>query len=382
MKVTAPGKILLLGGFAVLEHHPGLSIALLDKDSMGASATGTKGALRIISKEFGIDRELRAETPLAAINSATGGERIAVCAYATALAYLSEKGIRPEPVAIELENSPIFGAKDEKSGLGSSAASTVALIACALGENGIDINSERETVHRLAQVSHAVATGKVGGGFDIATSAYGTIKYSRYRKGVIRINPESSDEASFRRDVLRIVAGEWPGLSIEPIPAGKFDILAFNIKGAKTSTVCAVRALVKLAEYAPELYSTLLRAQAEGEAVVFRGLAEGDKAGVRGGMHMARAAQRRMSEWVVRVGMMFFDPIEPKELTAIIDEAEKLEGVVAGRCPGAGGYDSVAFLVEKADAKTISAIREIAKGKGLSLEHIDARISRDGYRAL
>lgn len=44
----------------------------------------------------------------------------------------------------------------------------------------------RETVHKLAQLSHCRAQGKVGSGFDVATAVYGTCVYERFGKGADR----------------------------------------------------------------------------------------------------------------------------------------------------------------------------------------------------
>jgi phosphomevalonate kinase len=380
MIVSAPGKVLLLGGYAVLEGYPALSIAVVDADGAGVKAVSAEGGgHRLISKEFGIDRAV--EDPEKAVAQAAGPERFAVCAYSVASAYLREKGKMPGDLVAELDNSPIFGAKDEKSGLGSSAAATVALIGLMMESAGLPVKENREKIHRLAQLAHSMASGRVGSGFDVATSCFGTITYSRDPKKAPQAGI-SGTEAGFGKEIAALADKEWPGISAEPASLGGFDLMAFNIKGAKTSTVSSVKAMKRLAEYVPELYSNLVRSQAEGERMVMEGLSKGDEGMVREGMHAARAANRRMTDWVERVGMLRFDPIEPRQLGVLIDKAEEMEGVVAGRCPGAGGFDSVAFIVRKKSAGTIDKIRTLGKGFGLTLEYVDAFVTKEGVKKL
>lgn len=373
MRITAPGKILLLGGFAVLDYHPALSVAVLDGRGEGAGATAKKGSHRLISKEFGIDAEFDPNNPL----EAASDHGIAKSAYAATLAYLSGLGHKPEPMTVELENSPIFGSRDEKSGLGSSAASTVALVSALMEANGHSLDKERDRIHRIAQVSHALATGKVGSGFDIATSAFGTIEYVRFERGAISLGWDM-EYGDFCRGLKETVHHDWPRMSVKKAGLGPYGVIAFNIRGGKTSTMSSVKSVRKLVEHTPELYENLIRGQVEGEKEVFGAIAGQDREGIREGMRQARRYQRMLSDWVGRIGLLNFDPIEPPELTGLIERAEKLDGIVAGRCPGSGGYDSVAFLTEgKAD---IEGIVGIGKELGVKLQPLDIKVTGEGAR--
>jgi ERG8-type phosphomevalonate kinase len=381
MEVTAPGKILLLGGYAVLESYPAVSLAIVDKNGHGVDAKAEKSnAHRLVSREFGIDMEMDGSKMVERIRVAQKHEKAAISAYCVSLAYMKEKGLRPKPVAVELDNSPIFGAKDEKSGLGSSAASTVAVISCLLESNGLALDGNRETIHRLAQIAHAFAMEKTGSGFDIATSSYGSIIYEKFATGSFSIDMEKTTEDEFGNELVKAVEREWKGLSIKPFALEGYELAAFNIRGARTSTVSSVRAVKRLSEYCPELYQVLLRAQAGAESAVLEGISRKDDGRIREGMREARAAQRKMSEWVERTGMLRFDPIEPKPLTVLIDKAEEIDGVVAGRCPGSGGFDSVAFLVKKKTGGMIDNIRKSGKSLGLNLEYIDGHVTARGAR--
>jgi hypothetical protein len=66
----------------------------------------------------------------------------------------------------------------------------------------------------------------------------------------------------------------------------------------------------------------------------------------------------------------------------LIERAEMLPGVVAGRCPGSGGYDSVAFLTEGNGGDQAAEIAKIGKGLGLGLELLGIRVSSEGVRKI
>jgi len=69
--------------------------------------------------------------------------------------------------------------KEQKTGLGSSAALTTSLIASIL--QWFDViriglrpdSDDRRLVHNLAQLAHGIAQGNIGSGFDVAAAVYG-----------------------------------------------------------------------------------------------------------------------------------------------------------------------------------------------------------------
>lgn len=70
-----------------------------------------------------------------------------------------------------------------KTGLGSSAALIASLVAaCATFFHVLSLKSSygQTLIHRLAQVCHCLAQGKIGSGFDIASALYGSCRYRRF----------------------------------------------------------------------------------------------------------------------------------------------------------------------------------------------------------
>lgn len=78
-----------------------------------------------------------------------------------------------------------------KTGLGSSAAMTTAVVAALLHYLGVvDLSSNKEAVnldvvHMIAQTAHCIAQGKVGSGFDVSSAVYGSQRYVRFSPEVI-----------------------------------------------------------------------------------------------------------------------------------------------------------------------------------------------------
>jgi phosphomevalonate kinase len=81
-----------------------------------------------------------------------------------------------------------------KTGLGSSAAMITSLSAalmCFLNVAKVHpqeprlVDADVALVHKVAQVCHAAAQGKIGSGFDVCAAVYGSAEYVRYSTAVL-----------------------------------------------------------------------------------------------------------------------------------------------------------------------------------------------------
>ncbi|TNV83626.1 hypothetical protein FGO68_gene7895 [Halteria grandinella] len=81
------------------------------------------------------------------------------------------------------KQSPLSVPSDpsKKTGLGSSAALIVSFIASSFSIAGILARGNMKAIHIYAQILNAFVQEKVGSGFDIACSVYGSQIYSRFR---------------------------------------------------------------------------------------------------------------------------------------------------------------------------------------------------------
>ena len=358
--ITVPGKVLFYGGYSVLiPGHISLSLAVVDEQKKGVSAYWEDGEERIVSPQFNLD--LRPfET-----------EELVSYAYIVGKTYLKMHG-EWKPIKIELENSPIFGSKEEKSGLGSSAAATVAVIKALFKANGFDVETHRETILKLSHLAYAWFSKKIGSGFDVTTAVMGqSVIYYRYDPTMVTL-PEKNDTDDIKKAIEETINKPWKGIKIKPvsIPAG---LLVFNIKGTSTSSISAVKAWKEWKKHNTETFNMLMKEQDEVERLAIDALLRGDFEKVREQTRKAREIHRKMQEGISKA-VRSFEKVEPEELTMFIDKVEEnVDGVIAGRCPGAGGKDSVAFLVEKQVVKT-KDIEKIGKTLGLKLERINVKI--------
>jgi phosphomevalonate kinase len=137
--VSAPGKLILAGEYAVL-----------------------RGSVAVVAA---VDRRVRASIGTPSPSSPF---------LAAAAAALDAAGLPAAAAIIPLlsvDSSALRDPSGAKLGLGSSAAATVAAIGCALVASGHAL--DRDLVHRLARIAHAAAQGSLGSGADIAASTFG-----------------------------------------------------------------------------------------------------------------------------------------------------------------------------------------------------------------
>jgi phosphomevalonate kinase len=167
VRVSAPGKLFLLGEYAVLEGAP----ALLAAVERRATATATTSARWVLTAhELGIDGlALGPDGSLPpGIDPETHGRLALVDAVRAGAAALP--GAYPGPLDLAIDTSALHE-NGHKLGLGSSAAVATALTAALANVRGIGLT--REKLFSLADAAHRTAQGGAGSGGDVAASVYG-----------------------------------------------------------------------------------------------------------------------------------------------------------------------------------------------------------------
>ncbi len=341
-----------------------LSLAVVDDEGQGISATVRQNDSDVlIARQFRIERKIDSPELIK--------KNIAMAAFFLTKLYLETKGLSNRYV-VELTNSPIFGL-EHKSGLGSSAAATVAVVKSLFSVNGIDAYAHLETIHKLSQYSCAAFTNKIGSGFDVATCSAGhTIQYNRFIPSSIILPSDFKNVVETRSELLSSIEKPWSGLSVRPLSLpSQYDILFFKIEGGQTSTVSNVRTVAEWKGQHPVDYLELMRNQNGYEIEGVRRLLEEDSDGLRRCTHGAREIHRKLQE-LIAMSLAGFDPIEPEVLTRLIGFAESIPGIIVGRCPGAGGWDGLAFIIDKNqfDKNDIERIISKARGYDLTLTHL------------
>ncbi len=169
----APGKLFLLGEYAVLDGGPAV-VAAVDRYAEVHLRREPDGArVRITAPGCGAV-EFAPEFPPAA----DGPLRFVVAAYRAVRTRHPELGCRGYSLTTTTE---MVGPDSAKVGLGSSAAVTVAAVAAFLADSGADVN--RDELFAIALSAHRDAQDGVGSGADVAASAHGGLLLFQPRRG-------------------------------------------------------------------------------------------------------------------------------------------------------------------------------------------------------
>ncbi|KAI2640866.1 Phosphomevalonate kinase [Hypomontagnella submonticulosa] len=428
--VSAPGKVLLAGGFLVLDRqHTGLVFGLSARINVIAQEIKTSQGVQlseiIVESPQFLDAQWRYGYHLAPENggikltqlqigtNAINPNHFVEVTLAYALTYITTASrhrhrhtfdaIRltiladndyysqphlpasasPAGAAARFAKFPCRLRDAHKTGLGSSAALvtslTAALLTHYLPQSAFDLTTEesKRILHNLAQAAHSAAQGKVGSGFDVAAAVYGSCVYRRFSPSLLRDLPEIG-APGFASALAACVAGDWDTEvreSAAQMPPGV--ALRMCDVDCGSQTVGMVKQVLKWREEtdptgARELWGKL---QAENEALG-AALSEDKKDEIKDAVARVRELVREMS---ARSGV----PIEPPSQTKLLDALAKIEGVYDGVAPGAGGYDALALLVRD-DGETEGRIREFLKKwceeKGVKVRLLDVKGEMEGVR--
>jgi phosphomevalonate kinase len=267
-----------------------------------------------------------------------------------------------------------FGVKlsdAHKTGLGSSAALTTALVGALLNHYlGADPSQRRlSVVHNLAQAAHCAAQGKVGSGFDVAAAVYGSCLYRRFTPSVLEAVGEAESDGfgeRLHRCVEDLADIKWDvevyGDRVK-VPEGLLLVLCDVDCGSETPSM--VRKMLAWRKEKPEEASVLWTSLQMGQEELCKEL---DKVGnllsqdsrsdtydaLGDTISTIRSLVREMS---VKSGV----PVEPEVITELLDYCSSIGSVVGGMAPGAGGYDAVALLVRN-DGQAVDELQRRLQG--------------------
>ena len=416
--VSAPGKVLFTGGFLVLDRqHTGLVLGLNARIHVHiapweTSSTNQKGrflgrGILVQSPQFKDARWLYDEHKTGDYAAVSVTQVVDLEGYSQtpnkfvettllfALTYLLHlsRSIEHSVVITVLADDHYysqsslhedkssqggftnFGVKlsdAHKTGLGSSAALTTALVA-ALSTYTAPSSDDTsrvplKTIHNLAQASHCAAQGKVGSGFDVAAAAYGSCVYRRFTPAILEAVGEPS-VAGFGERLHQCVddlnlARKWDveiASQAVKIPEGLLLLMCDVDCGSETPGM--VRNVLKWRKEHPEQASMLWTAIQRGSDDLcqeLRRLTELESINAAGYDELSDIIQTIRS-LVREMSAKSKVPIEPPVISELLDYCTDLPGVVGGMAPGAGGYDAVALLV-KNDEETIRNLRSSLDG--------------------
>ncbi|KAK0746741.1 ribosomal protein S5 domain 2-type protein [Schizothecium vesticola] len=415
--VSAPGKVMLAGGYLVLDRaYTGLVFGLSARINVVAQEIHTSQGVHLTeivveSPQF-LDAQWRYGYHLADHDGGIKVTQLQVGSHITpnpfvettlnfALTYIArvhhtrrvhsarltiladnDYYSQPSPSATRFAHFPVPLSAAHKTGLGSSAALVTALTAALLTHYldpslfSLATPSGRQTLHNLAQAAHCAAQGKVGSGFDVAAAVYGSARYRRFSPGVLAALPEPG-APGFATALEEVAKGAWDvEVDKEGVGLPKGVAVRMCDVDCGSQTVGMVKGVLawrgREGERAAEVWDALQGRNEELAGV----LREGRTEEIRGAVERVRELVRRMGE---ESGV----PIEPESQTALLDGLSGVEGVFGGVVPGAGGYDALALLVRD-DEETAGRVRAFleawGKEKGVRVSLMDVKGEMEGVR--
>lgn len=402
--VSAPGKVLLAGGYLVLESpNVGLVIAANKRfyckvDRSEDISDGNECHIVVNSPQFHSVWEYQVEaseesmylTPsssnksensfvektlrvtLAYVLAASSTKQLPSSLNITIQAdndfysvvpHLQEEARTPEAV----ESLPKFlpcpqdadgKAIVNKTGLGSSAALVTSVVGGLLLSFELDLMTH---THNLAQLCHCHAQGKVGSGFDVSSAVFGSHVYRRFPKCTLAdllqdLSAHSTTKISQGTMTLiqRAVETKWGGGVVEgmDLPDG-LQLLLADVCGGSESPSMARKVLAWKASRDKEdtssaYWEELQRINPKIIELLKKAKTSSTDENYQD-LHLAFQESRKALK---SMGEAAGVPIEPEAQTALADATQALDGVIAAVVPGAGGYDALACLyVDKGDTK-------------------------------
>ena len=167
---SAPASLLLLGEYAVLEEG-GEGLALATEPRVHARFTPWSSLVivaRFAGKELVWD-EAHPESSLLLSRC------VAACRSRLGDSAAAGRGDRArlQRIRVDIDGTAFFAADGSKLGLGSSAATAVALCALLLAAGGLGGDELEAALFPTALAAHRAAQGGRGSGYDVAASCWG-----------------------------------------------------------------------------------------------------------------------------------------------------------------------------------------------------------------
>lgn len=239
-----------------------------------------------------------------------------------------------------------------KTGLGSSAALVTALVSALVVHRTVQpekLSQNKAKLHNLAQAAHCAAQGKIGSGFDVAAAVYGSCYYRRFSPSVLAGLGEPGS-AGFEDRLFAVV---------EDVNAGApWDTECHDVGFKLPMGIRMVLCDVDCGSQTPGMVKKLLRWRDENREeadIIWANLQlnnEKIRFELRKLLHSPGADFNELRNlllksrmWIKTMTKKSEVPVEPMVQTELLDSLGKLDGVIGGVVPGAGGYDAIALLM-------------------------------------
>ncbi|XP_058103975.1 phosphomevalonate kinase, peroxisomal isoform X1 [Magnolia sinica] len=284
-----------------------------------------------------------------------------------------------------------------KTGLGSSAAMTTAVVAAVLHYLGaVNLSftaknlhetlssSDLDLVHVVAQTAHCIAQGKVGSGFDVSAAVYGSQHYIRFSPAVLSSAQVAVKGQPLEGVITRILEEKWDHEKIKFSLPPLMTLLLGEPGTGGSSTPSMVGAVKQWQTSDPQKSLETWRRLAEANSLLEMQLkALGTFAHEKLEAYklvIGNCSSHRYEKWLEQavdpyqeaviksligardamleirfhmqqMGQAAGIPIEPESQTRLLDATMNMEGVLLAGVPGAGGFDAI-FAVTLGDSSS------------------------------
>lgn len=225
---SAPGKVILCGEYSVLESWPALVLAVNRRVHVRLQKLADMGAYMDLSAPGLLDVSER----LVWIDNQLPPPRNSCLAMAVWMInelMFKETVIQSQAWSLSIDSRELFDGED-KLGLGSSAALTVALDEAIAVCRSISLDETLEVRWRRLHEVHSKAQGKQGSGVDIAASLMGGVCVFKSGNG------------------LNLQAASLPDLNV-----------AFIWSGASAATPQYLQSLSSWRQQSPDQYQSMIK---------------------------------------------------------------------------------------------------------------------------
>lgn len=246
-----------------------------------------------------------------------------------------------------------------KTGMGLSAGFvTVVTSALLTTLLNCSLDELRDVIHKVAQIAHCDAQGKIGLGFDVATAVYGSIVYRRFKPEVINDLLGKAVSEEYCNVIQRTVKEDWDFINTPcSLPPG-IKLLMGDVKsGSETpKLVSKVLAWRKSDPESRTVYMELDQANEDfmHELTVLNDAYKSNSSQYLSDLERNDELLEPLKKAIksIRSGLQKLTiesgaDVEPAEQTQLLNSCSSLPGCLGGVVPGAGGYDAICIFVKE-----------------------------------
>ena len=373
--VSAPGKLMIAGEWAILEQGNACVVGAVNKrmqaqieklESVGSDRKIVLNSedMAIVNREGTFDGKKLTFNPELSDDEARKLKFVKE-AIEVSMRYVFESTGHTESFSLKTTGKGTQITVDgvaKKVGFGSSASSTVATIGAVLELHGIHIEKNRDVIYKLAALAHYRAQGKLGSSFDIAASTYGGL-FSYIAPDLAKVTEEVQAGASIRK----MAEMRWPLLHVQALEVPEDFKLGIGWTKSSASTPEMIKQMNEWKAVNPGVYNGSMEMISETVDKILQVLRMKDREQI---VLLLRKNRRLLQELTRASGV----PIETEDLKQLADIADQTGA--AGKLSGAGGGDvglAICF-----DENILDSVKEAWKQAGIV--PIDAKFDSQGVK--